>query len=347
MTSSLRLLVGAVLVGAPPALAAQSHPLVREAKAAYQDFDFVRAIQTGQRAVRERLAAGDQLDAWRILAFAFASLDSSRQARDAFKQAIFLDPDWSLDESRVSPKITSVYSLALREVLVIRDPAVDSTSFVVGQGSASLRFAVTRTARVQVRIAGPGGGGHLVDSLRGEGAMALRWDGRLEGGAVPEAGVYTVVIEAVSGRDSYARSVRLQVTPGVVDTVPHLTSLPGYDLLPETVVPARSWRPFGLSLLTSAIAGGAALALESGKLGGGPHRELAGVSVASVGLGVLAMLRKPAPVPSEANLRYNRIVRDNLARENARIALDNDSRRRQVRLRVTPLGGANADGGSQ
>lgn len=336
----------AILAAGPRQLVAQSNPLVRGAQAAYDSLDFAGAIRIGQRATRDRLSAVDQVQAWKVLAFAYASLDSARQARDAFKQAVFLDPDWSIDESRVSPKITSLYALALREVLVIRGPAADSASFVIGQGGAGLRFTVTRTARVQVKVSGPGGS-TIVDTARGEGLMAFRWDGRLANGTVPEAGTYTVVIEATSGRDSYARSIRLRVTPGAVDTVSHLTSLPGYDLLPETVVPPRSWRPFGLSLLTSAVTGGAALALESGRLGGGPHRELAGISVASIGIGVLSMLRKPAPVPSEANIRYNRIVQDNVARENARIALDNENRRRQVRLRVTPLGSASADGGGE
>ncbi|MFN0180552.1 MAG: hypothetical protein ACKVZ0_17260 [Gemmatimonadales bacterium] len=319
-----------------PRLESQTHPAVREAQAAYDSLSFGRAIRAGQRAVKERLTPADQLRAWQLLGFAYASVDSTRQAREAFKQAVFLDPDLALDESRVSPKITSLYALALREVLVVRTPTVDSTEFVVGRGAVGIRVSVTRTARVELRIAGPNGSA-IIDSARGEGSMGFRWDGRLANGVVPAAGIYTVVVEATSGRDSYARSVKLRVTPGAVDTATHLASLPGYDLLPETVVPPRSWRPFGLSLLTSAVAGGAALALESGRLGGGPHRELAGVSVAAIGIGFLSILRKPAAVPSEPNLRYNRIVLDNLARENGRIAIENERRRQQVRLSVVPV----------
>ena len=327
-------LIGALGFAAP--LAGQDHPAVREAQGAYDSLSFGRAIRAGQRALKDRLSPGDQLRAWQLLGFAYASLDSARQAREAFKQAVFLDPDLTLDESRVSPKITSLYALALREVLVVKTPAVESTSFVVGRGSLGIRAAVTRTARVEVRIVGPTGT-TVIDSARGDGLVSFRWDGRLAGGTPPTEGIYTVIVEATSGRDSYARSVRLKVTPGVVDTANHLTSLAGYQLLPETVVPPRSWRPFGLSLLTSAVAGGASLALESGRLGGGPHRELAGVSVAAIGIGFLSILRKPAPVPSEANIRYNRIVQDNLARENSRIAADNEARRQQVRLVIAPL----------
>ncbi|MGE0554355.1 MAG: hypothetical protein AB7R55_13085 [Gemmatimonadales bacterium] len=329
LLSSLAL---AALAAAP--LAAQSHPLVRDARIAYQDLDFGRAIGLANRAMEARLDEADQLLAWQLLGFAQASLDSARQAREAFKQALFLDPDWSLDQERVSPKITSLHALALREVLVVRGPRLDSASFVVGSGGADLRFTVTRTARVEVRLTGAGDA-VPIDSLTGEGAMAVRWDGRIGGGPAP-AGEYALVIDASSGRDRYSRSVRVAVRASAVDTLAHVTSLAGYDLLSETVVPPRSWRPLGVALITSAVTGGASLALENGALGGGPHRELAGVSVASLGVGILAMLRKPAPVPSEANIRYNRIVRDNIARENERIAAENQRRRALVRLTITP-----------
>jgi hypothetical protein len=337
------LLVSFGLGLASPVLSQGPRPLA-EAEAAYGNLDFARTIALASRATRERLPARDLERAWELLGFAYASLDSSRQARDAFKQVAFLNPDWTLDEERISPKITSLHALALREVLLVRHPVIDSADFVLGAGSVGIRFTVTRTARVQLRLLGPGGSTTL-DTLRGDGQMLARWDGRLAGGATPGGGVYTLVIEVAAGRDTYARSLRIQVTPGTVDTVPHLAALPGYDLLPEAVVPPRSWRPLGIALITSALTGGAALALESGPLGGGPRRELAGVSVASLGVGLLSMLRKPAPVPSEANIRYNRIVRDNLARENARIAQENETRRRQVRLAVAPLRAEPSPGG--
>jgi hypothetical protein len=199
-----------------------------------------------------------------------------------------------------------------------------------------IRFTVTRTARVELRLVGIDGT-TVLDSVRGDGAMTVRWDGRLPGGSVPAAGRYAMVVEATAGRDSYARSIEIEIAAAAVDTVAHLTALPGYELLPERVVPPRSWRPLGITLITSAIAGGGALALESGRLGSGPRRELAAVSVASLGIGLLSMIRKPAAVPSEANIRYNRIVRDNLTRENARLAAENEARRRQVRLTIRPI----------
>jgi hypothetical protein len=331
---------------APSRARAQTAGLVTDAQRAYDELEFGRAITLATRATGERMSQPDLLAAWRILGFAYASLDSTRQAREAFKQALFLDPDWMLDESRISPKITSLHALALREVLVVRHPALDSAEFVVGAGGVDLRFTVTRTARVRVRIVSPGGSA-VIDSVQGEGQLRLRWDGRLAGDSIPTGGRHTIVIEAVAGRDTYARSLGVEIRPAAVDTTTHINSLPGYDLLPEQVTPPRSWRPLGLALITSAVTGGAALALESGKLGGGPHRELAGVSVASIGIGILAMLRKPAPVPSEANIRYNRIVQDNIARENGRIAADNEGRRRQVRLRIVPAPAAVAGDGSQ
>jgi hypothetical protein len=53
-------------------------------------------------------------------------------------------------------------------------------------------------------------------------------------------------------------------------------------------------------------------------------------------VGVLATLKKPAPVPARANILYNSLVREQLARRNAEIAAANVLRRRQVKLAVVP-----------
>ena len=122
---------------------------------------------------------------------------------------------------------------------------------------------------------------------------------------------------------------------GAVDTLPMLTKLPGYDPLPETVTPPRSLRPFGLaSLLTGLMAGGA-LALENGDLTGGSRREVAIGAGAVLAVGLAASLGRAAPVPSEANIRYNQLVRDQLARQNQQVAETNTLRRREVELTVS------------
>jgi hypothetical protein len=52
-------------------------------------------------------------------------------------------------------------------------------------------------------------------------------------------------------------------------------------------------------------------------------------------LGLLASLKRPAPVPAPANIRYNALVREQLARRNAELATQNAARQRQVQLTIT------------
>ncbi|HEX6433549.1 MAG TPA: hypothetical protein VFZ87_04885, partial [Gemmatimonadales bacterium] len=198
-----------------------------------------------------------------------------------------------------------------------------------------IRFTVTRTARLRTRLVGPGGE-ITVDSTLGEGPVRLQWNGLLSRGQAPVAGNYRLIVEANAGRDSYAASVAVRINPGTVDTLPHLKSLPGYDLLPETVVPPRSWKPVGLALMATSVALGGSLALESSKLGGGGRREILAVGTGTALVGFLATMKKPAPVPARANILYNSLVREQLARRNAEIAAENATRRRQVKLAIVP-----------
>jgi hypothetical protein len=272
---------------------------------------------------------------YELLAFSYASLDSARQATEAFKQALLLNPDRALDAGRISPKITSAFALALAQVLVLRDVRIDSAEFVAGIGMVPIHFNVTRTARVRTRLVGPGGE-ITVDSALSEGDVQLHWNGLLSNGQPPVKGAYRLVVEASAGRDSYAASVPVRIDPGSVDTLPHLTSLPGYELMPETVVPPRSWKPVGLALMATSVALGGSLALESSKLGGGGRREILAIGGGTALVGLLATAKKPAPVPARANILYNSLVREQLARRNAEIAAENASRRRQVKLAIVP-----------
>ncbi|MEP7228289.1 MAG: hypothetical protein ABI785_13055 [Gemmatimonadales bacterium] len=338
MTRRLMLTLAALAIalgayGSP--VAAQDNPTLRRAGQAYANLSYAQAITLARQASRERLSATDQARYFELLGFSYASLDSTRQATEAFKQVLMMTPDRGLDATRVSPKITSAFALALAQVLVLREVRVDSTEFIAGVGSLPIRFNVTRTARLRTRIMGPGGE-MTVDSALGEGAVRLAWNGLMTNGLPPASGTYRVVVEATAGRDSYAAAVPLRIEVGAVDTLPHLTNLPGYALLPETVVPARSWKPVGLALMATSLALGGSLALESSKLGGGGRREILTIGVGAALVGVLATVKKPAPVPAQANILYNSLVREQLARRNAEIAAENTIRRRQVKLGIVP-----------
>jgi hypothetical protein len=340
MMGRMALVLAAVLslpLGALSQLSAQSNAKLRRATEAYSNLSFAEAIGFARQASRERLSPEDQARAYELLGLAYASLDSTRQATEAFKQVLLLNPDRGLDPTRISPKITSAFALALAQVLVLRDVRIDSTEFIAGSGSLPIRFSVTRSARLRTRLVGPGGG-VTIDSTLGEGAMRLAWNGLMNNGQPPIRGAYRMIVEASAGRDSYAAAVALWIEPQAVDTLPHLKSLPGYDLLPEKVLPPRSWKPVGLALMATSLALGGSLALENSKLGGGGRREILTIGTGAALVGLLATVKKPAPVPAEANILYNSLVREQLARRNAEIAAENAARRRQVKLGIVPQG---------
>jgi len=324
-----------VPLSASSRLSAQTNSTLRRASQAYSSLSFAEAITLVRQASRERLGSEDQARAYELLGFAYASLDSSRQATEAFKQVLLLNPDRGLDAGRVSPKITSAFALALAQVLILRDVTIDTTEFVAGSGTLPISFSVTRTAKLRTRLVGPGGE-VTVDSALGEGLVRLSWNGLMSNGKPPVRGAYRIIVEASAGRDSYAAAVPLWIEPGSVDTLPHLKSLPGYNLLPEKVLPPRSWKPVGLALMATSLALGGSLALENSKLGGGGRREILTIGTGAAIVGLLATVKKPAPVPAQANILYNSLVREQLARRNAEIAAENASRRRQVKLGIVP-----------
>lgn len=328
----------ALLVGAPGAAAAQAiqNATVRGAIRAYDNLEFSQAISLAQRSLAERLTGVERARAYEVLGFAYSATDSLLKAVDAFKQLILLDPDRQLDPAKISPKITSSFQLALTQVLVVRQLQVDSAEFVGGQGWVPIRFSVTSPARVRVRAVS-GQTVMLIDSSVATGTVNLRWPAQLRSGDPVPAGNYLIVVEASAGQNTFSTSQPIRIAHGTVDTLPHLTSLPGYEPLPETEVPPRSWRPMGLAFLYTAVAGAGTLALENGDLGTGSRRELAAVSAAALLTGFVMTLRKPAPRPAQGNILYNRLLREQLARRNSEIARENVARRQQVELTVVPL----------
>jgi hypothetical protein len=322
------------LVAAP--LAAQVSATLRRAEAAYRDLAYSQTIVEARRALGERLGRGDQARAYELIGFAYAAMDSARQSTEAFRELLFLAPDRELDPGRISPKITSLFALALGQVLVVRHVQVDTTSIIAGSGSVPIRFTVTRSARVRTRIVGPSWE-RTVDSSLVDGTLRVGWNGLRADGRAAEPGDYRVLVEASAGRDRYAAYFPIRVVAGAVDTVAHLTALPGYDVLPETEVPPRSWRPLGIAFLATAAAGGAIVALESSSLGAPGRGELAAIGVGTSVVGLLATLRRPAPVPAPANIRYNALVREQLARRNAEVAGQNARLRQQIRLTIVPV----------
>jgi hypothetical protein len=188
------------------------------------------------------------------------------------------------------------------------------------------------------------GGGRTIaiDSSVGTGLVNLRWPAALPNGDPVPPGDYTVVVEARAGQNSFSASRLVRVSHGAVDTLPHLTALPGYTFLAETEVPPKSWRPLGLAFLYTGVAAASTLALEAGSLGRGARRQLVAVSGVALIAGIITTLRRPAPQPARANILYNRLLRDQIAERNREIARDNLARRQQVEIGVAPLARAEA-----
>lgn len=316
--------------------AAAQNPTLRRAQQAYDNLDYRQALALAQVSLRERLTGAERGRAYEILAFTYSAMDSILKAVDAFKQVVLLEPERTLDPNRTSPKALSAFQVALTQVLVVRGLQVDSTSFVAGQGAVPIRYTVTQPARVVARVVG-GGRTFVVDSGVANGQVNVRWPARLANGGPIPPGNYNLVVEARVGQNSFAASQPIRVTQGAVDTLPHLTSLPGYDYLPETEVPPKTWRPLGLAFLYAGVAGAGTAALESGDLGSGARRELLAVSAVALVAGLVTTLKKPAPQPARANILYNRLLREQLARRNEDIARENVARRQQVEVRVVPV----------
>jgi len=330
-------LLGSLLL-IPAALGAQTiqNATLRRAQAAYDNLDYRQALSLGQAAQRERLNGFDRARAYEVLALTYSAMDSILKAVSAFKEVILLEPERELDPNRTSPKVLSAFAVALTQVLVVRQLRVDSTDFVGGQGEVAIRYTVTQPARVVTRVTG-GQAPIKLDSAVANGQVNLRWPARLPSGDPVPPGNYTVVVEATVGQNNFSASQPIRVTHGVVDTLPHLVSLPGYDYLPETEIPPKSWKPMGLALVYSGIAIAGTSALSSGDLGSASFREAGVIGGGLMVAGFVVMLRKPAPQPARGNILYNRLLREQITRRNAEIAQDNVRRRQQVALRVVPL----------
>jgi hypothetical protein len=252
-------------------------------------------------------------------------------------QMILIDPDRSPDTEALPPRLVGLFNQALEQVLIVRGLLVDSTTFVAGQADrVVLHYEVSRPAVAELRVLGPGVD-HVIESVvANPGPSRFNWDGLLDGAPVPE-GDFQLIVTAQEGRNQYQRSTSFRVAHAPVDTLPFLTSLPGFQKLPETERPPRDWRPLGIATLLTGAAGGAALALSHPSFEGA-RVELGLSALVSIGTGLALSLRQPEARAVPAAIRYNALVDQTLVDRNEDIAAANVERRRLVELTVVEVG---------
>ena len=334
-TSTWMVVFVALLASVASAQTIQNATL-RRAQSAFDNLDYRQALTLGRAALRERLTGYERARAYELLGFTYSGMDSILKSVDAFKQVVLLEPERQLDPNRTSPKALSAFQVALTQVLVVRQLVVDSVTFVGGQGAVPIRYTVTQPARVVTRVLG-GASTMRIDSTIATGQVNIRWPARTATGDPLPAGNYTIVVDAAVGQNSFSASQPIRIAHGVVDTVEHLTSLPGYSYLPETEVPPKSWKPMGLALVYTGAALAGTSALSSGDLGKVSLREGAVIGTGIIVAGFVMTLKKPAPQPARGNILYNQLLREQIARRNAEIAQENTRRRQQVALTVAPI----------
>jgi hypothetical protein len=337
-TRTLVLAMLGLACGGPLVAQTIQNPTLRRAQQAFDNLDYRQALSAGQAALRERLTGYERARAYELLGFTYSGMDSILKAVDAFKQVVLLEPERALDPDRTSPKALSAFQVALTQVLVVRQLVVDSVTFVGGQGVVPIRYTVTQPARVVTRVVGAGGSATLrIDSTVANGQVNLRWPARLPNGDPLAPGNYTIVVDAAVGQNSFSTSQPIRVAHGTVDTLAHLTSLPGYTYLPETEVPPKSWRPMGLALVYTGVALAGTSALSNGTLGSPSLREGWAIGSGIVLAGFIMTLKKPAPQAARGNILYNQLLREQISRRNTEIAQENTRRRQEVALTVAPL----------
>lgn len=326
------LLAAAALLCAATALTGQENARVAEARRAFDELDYTQAAVLAQAALEGDLSNADRVLAYEVLGYAYGILEEADRAVAMLSQMILLDPEREPDPQALPPRLVGLYNQAFGQVLVVRGLLVDSTSFVAGDGRVTLHYEVSRPASTQLRVVGNGVDVVIDSALANPGSGRFDWSARVDGEAIPE-GSYQLIVTAREGRNEYQGLVGFAVAHSPVDTLPLLTRLDGFDKLAESEQPPRNWQPLGVATLLTGAVGGAALALNNSAFDGA-RLELGVSALLGLGTGLFLSLRRPDPRPVPAAIRYNELVDRTLADRNTAIALENQERRRRVRLTI-------------
>jgi tetratricopeptide (TPR) repeat protein len=331
----LALAMPAVLLAWPLCIGAQQNRLVSEARTAFDELDYRRAAELAEAALGQGLSNDDQVAAYEVLGYSYGILNEADRAVTTLSQMIVLDPDREPNRQALPPRIASLWDQAWAQVLVVRGVLVDSVAFVAGEGRVTMHYEVSRPARARLRLVG-NGIDTVIDSAQVDpGPVRYDWDALVGGSALP-AGSYQLIVSAAEGRSEYQRLASFTVSHSAVDTIAHVTSIEGFAKRPETEVPPRDWRPLGVATLLTGAAAGAALALNSSAFDAA-RVELGVAAALTLGTGLAFSLRRPDARPVPTAIELNRLIDRTLADRNEQIRIDNEERRRRVRLTIVQV----------
>jgi tetratricopeptide (TPR) repeat protein len=92
--------------------------MLEAAKSFYNGGEYESAIRELEDALQylKQLKSGDQVEAYKYLAFSYVAFGDNEKAKAQFKKALVLNPALKLDPAQVSPKIIKVFEEAKAEM---------------------------------------------------------------------------------------------------------------------------------------------------------------------------------------------------------------------------------------
>ena len=105
--------------------------MLERAKTFYNSGEYEHAISELEKALQylKQLEQGDQVEAYKYLAFSYVAFGDKAKAKEQFKKALVLEPSLTLDPATVSPKIIKVFEEAKSEMKIapteppVKEPA--------------------------------------------------------------------------------------------------------------------------------------------------------------------------------------------------------------------------------
>lgn len=123
--------------------------MLERAKTFYNSGEYEHAISELEKALQylKQLEEGDQVEAYKYLAFSYVAFGDKAKAKEQFKKALVLEPSLTLDPATVSPKIIKVFDEAKSEMEIVSPttPVVEPTKPPVAKQEVSTSGAMMRS----------------------------------------------------------------------------------------------------------------------------------------------------------------------------------------------------------